>query len=78
MTCQRTCDTVPASDVSASPGRAAAPGAHARRAPSHFETLGPPLDADGRVLDGVFSSGPIGRLFADGAIERVAYLHSKA
>ncbi|NMN57648.1 hypothetical protein FHT36_001545 [Xanthobacter sp. SG618] len=43
-----------------------------------MQTTGFLLDPEGRVVNAVYSSGPIGRLVAEDVIGMVAYLKSKA
>ena len=57
---------------------AAITGAYTNEAPHYFQTTGFLLDPEGRVLNAVYSSGPIGRLVAEDVIGMVAYLKSKA
>jgi peroxiredoxin len=57
---------------------AALTGAYTNEAPRYLQSTGFLLDPDGRVLNAVYSSGPIGRLVAEDVIGMVAYLKSKA
>lgn len=57
---------------------AAITGAYTNETPHHLQTTGFLLDPDGRVLNAVYSSGPIGRLVAEDVIGMVTYLKSKA
>ena len=53
-------------------------GAYTNEEPRYLQSTGFLLDRDGRVLNAVYSSGPIGRLVADDVIGMVTYLKSKA
>ena len=57
---------------------AAVTGAYTNEAPHYLQTTGFLLDPDGRILNAVYSSGPIGRLVAEGVIGMVSYLKSKS
>ncbi len=57
---------------------AAITGAYTNETPHYLQTTGFLLDPDGRILNAVYSSGPIGRLVADDIIGMVNYLKSKA
>lgn len=57
---------------------AALTGAYVNETPRHFQSTGFLLDPNGRVLDAVYSSGPIGRLVPEDVIGMVTYLKSKA
>ena len=57
---------------------AALTGAYINDAPRYIQSTGFLLGPDGRVLNAVYSSGPIGRLVAEDVIGMVAYLKSKA
>lgn len=57
---------------------AAITGAYTNEAPHYLQTTGFLLDPEGKVLNAVYSSGPIGRLVAEDVIGMVAYLKSKA
>lgn len=57
---------------------AAITGAYTNAEPHYLQTTGFLLDPEGRVLNAVYSSGPIGRLVAEDVIGMVAYLKSKA
>ena len=46
--------------------------------PRYLQSTGFLLDPDGRVLNAVYSNGPIGRLVAEDVIGMVTYLKSKA
>jgi peroxiredoxin len=56
---------------------AAVTGAYTNATPHHLQTTGFLLDPDGRILNAVYSSGPIGRLVAEDVIGMVTYLKSK-
>lgn len=56
---------------------AAATGAYVNEAPCYLQTTGFLLDPDGRILNAVYSSGPIGRLVAEDVIGMVTYLKSE-
>ncbi|WP_244613498.1 peroxiredoxin [Methylosinus sp. Ce-a6] len=56
----------------------AATGAYANHTPRYLQTTGFLLAPDGKILNAVYSSGPIGRLVADDVIGMVAYIKSKA
>jgi len=53
-------------------------GAYTNPSPRYLQTTGFLLAPDGKVLNAVYSSGPIGRLVAEDVIGMVAYLKSKA
>ncbi len=57
---------------------AALAGAYTNDAPHYLQTTGFLLGPDGKILNAVYSSGPIGRLVAEDVIGMVAYLKSKA
>lgn len=57
---------------------AAVTGAYINEAPHYLQTTGFLLDPDGRILNAVYSSGPIGRLVAEDVVGMVTYLKSKA
>jgi peroxiredoxin len=57
---------------------AAITGAYTNEAPHYLQTTGFLLDPEGKVLNAVYSSGPIGRLVAEDVIGMVAYLKSRA
>ena len=57
---------------------AAVTGAYTNEAPHYLQTTGFLLDPDGRILNGVYSSGPIGRLVAEDVVGMVSYLKSKS
>jgi peroxiredoxin len=57
---------------------AALTGAYTNEAPRYLQSTGFLLDPDGRVLNAVYSSGPIGRLVPEDVIGMVTYLNSKA
>jgi len=57
---------------------AAVTGAYTNEAPHYLQTTGFLLDPDGRILNAVYSSGPIGRLVAEDVIGMVSYLKSKS
>lgn len=53
-------------------------GAYTNATPHYLQTTGFLLAPDGRILNAVYSSGPIGRLVAEDVIGMVTYLKSKA
>jgi peroxiredoxin len=53
-------------------------GAYTNETPRYLEATGFVLAPDGRILNAVYSSGPLGRLVAEDVIGMVAYLKSKA
>jgi peroxiredoxin len=55
---------------------AAVTGAYTNEAPHYLQTTGFLLDPDGRILNAVYSSGPIGRFVAEDVIGMVSYLKS--
>jgi len=57
---------------------AAVTGAYTNETPRYLEATGFLLAPDGRILNAVYSSGPLGRLVAEDVIGMVAYLKSKA
>jgi len=57
---------------------AALTGAYTNDAPRYLQSTGFLLDPEGRILNAVYSSGPIGRLVAEDVIGMVTYLKSKA
>lgn len=57
---------------------AAATGAYTNADPRYLQTTGFLLGPDGRILNAVYSSGPIGRLVAEDVVGMVTYLKSKA
>jgi len=57
---------------------AAVTGAYTNAAPHYLQTTGFLLDPAGRILNAVYSSGPIGRLVAEDVIGMVSYLKSKS
>lgn len=57
---------------------AAITGAYTNETPLHLQTTGFLLAPDGKILNAVYSSGPIGRLVAEDVIGMVTYLKSKA
>nr|WP_298685496.1 peroxiredoxin family protein [uncultured Dongia sp.] len=57
---------------------AAITGAYINEAPNYLQTTGFLLAPDGKVLNAVYSSGPIGRLVAEDVIGMVTYLKSKS
>lgn len=64
---------------SADAGKVAAiTGAYTNDKPRYLQTTGFLLAPDGKILNAVYSSGPIGRLVAEDVIGMVAYLKSKA
>ncbi|WP_029556648.1 peroxiredoxin family protein [Xanthobacter sp. 91] len=52
-------------------------GAYTNAEPHYLQTTGFLLDPEGRVVNAVYSSGPIGRLVAEDVIGMVDYLKSK-
>jgi peroxiredoxin len=52
-------------------------GAYTNLEPLYLQSTGFLLDPEGRVLNAVYSSGPIGRLVAEDVIGMVTYLKSK-
>ncbi len=56
---------------------AALTGAYTNEEPRYLQSTGFLLDPEGRILNAVYSSGPIGRLVAEDVIGMVAYLKSK-
>jgi peroxiredoxin len=57
---------------------AARTGAYVNESPRYLQSTGFLLDPDGRVLNAVYSSGPIGRLVAEDVIGMVTYLKAHA
>ena len=57
---------------------AAITGAYTNETPRYLQTTGFLLAPDGRILNAVYSSGPLGRLVAEDVIGMVAYLKSKS
>ena len=57
---------------------AAITGAYTNESPRHLQATGFLLAPDGKILNAVYSSGPLGRLVAEDVIGMVAYLKSKA
>jgi peroxiredoxin len=53
-------------------------GAYTNKTPSYLQTTGFLISPDGKVLNAVYSSGPIGRLVVEDVIGMVTYLKSKA
>lgn len=53
-------------------------GAYTNADPHYLQTTGFLIDPDGRIVNAVYSSGPIGRLVADDVVGVVNYLKSKA
>ncbi len=53
-------------------------GAYTNESPRHLQATGFLLAPDGKILNAVYSSGPMGRLVAEDVIGMVAYLKSKA
>ena len=53
-------------------------GAYTNDSPHYLQTTGFLLTPDGKILNAVYSSGPIGRLVAEDVIGMVTYLRSKA
>jgi len=52
-------------------------GAYTNDSPRYLQTTGFLLALDGKILNAVYSSGPIGRLVAEDVIGMVRYLKSK-
>jgi peroxiredoxin len=57
---------------------AAITGAYTNETPRYLQATGFLLAPDGKILNAVYSSGPIGRLVAEDVVGMVAYLKSKA
>jgi hypothetical protein len=57
---------------------AAVTGAYTNETPRYLQATGFLLAPDGKILNAVYSSGPIGRLVAEDVVGMVAYLKSKA
>src|SRR5262249_21592650 len=57
---------------------AASTGAYVNDSPRYLQSTGFVLDADGKVITAVYSSGAIGRLVAEDVIGFVRYVKSKA
>jgi peroxiredoxin len=53
-------------------------GAYINDSPRYLQSTGFLLDPEGRVVNAVYSSGPIGRLVAEDVIGMVAYLKAHA
>lgn len=53
-------------------------GAYTNESPRYLQATGFLLAPDARILNAVYSSGPLGRLVAEDVIGMVAYLKSKA
>src|SRR5215469_17921863 len=53
-------------------------GAYTNESPHYLQSTGFLLAPDGKILNAVYSSGPIGRLIAEDVIGMVAYLKSNA
>lgn len=53
-------------------------GAYTNESPRYLQTTGFLLAPDGKILNAVYSSGPIGRLLAEDVIGMVTYLKSKS
>ena len=53
-------------------------GAYTNEEPRYLQSTGFVLAPDGKILNAVYSSGPLGRLVADDVIGMVAYLKSHA
>ncbi|WP_054308823.1 peroxiredoxin family protein [Mesorhizobium sp. 1M-11] len=56
---------------------AAETGAYTNETPRYLQTTGFLLAPDGKILNAVYSSGPIGRLVAEDVIGMVNYIKSK-
>jgi peroxiredoxin len=52
-------------------------GAYTNESPRYLQATGFLLAPDGKILNAVYSSGPLGRLVAEDVIGMVAYLKSK-
>jgi len=57
---------------------AAATGAYVNDNPHYLQSTGFVLAPDGKILNAVYSSGPLGRLVAEDVIGMVAYIKSHA
>jgi peroxiredoxin len=57
---------------------AAITGAYTNEAPRYLQATGFVLAPEGKILNAVYSSGPLGRLVAEDVIGMVAYLKSRA
>jgi hypothetical protein len=57
---------------------AAITGAYTNETPRYLQTTGFLLAPDGRILNAVYSSGPLGGLVAEDVIGMVAHLKSKS
>ena len=57
---------------------AAITGAYTNETPHYLQTTGFLLSPEGKILNAVYSSGPIGRLVVEDVIGMVTYLKSKA
>jgi len=53
-------------------------GAYANEYPHYLQTTGFLLDPEGKILNAVYSSGPLGSLVAEDVIGMVIYLKSKS
>jgi peroxiredoxin len=53
-------------------------GAYTNESPHYLQATGFLLAPDGKILNAVYSSGPLGRLVGEDVIGMVAYLKSKA
>jgi peroxiredoxin len=53
-------------------------GAYTNESPYYLQATGFLLAPDGKILNAVYSSGPLGRLIAEDVIGMVAYLKSNA
>jgi peroxiredoxin len=53
-------------------------GAYTNESPRYLQATGFLLAPDGKILNAVYSSGPLGRLVAEDVIGMVTYLKSKA
>ena len=53
-------------------------GAYTNESPRYLQSTGFVLAPDAKILNAVYSSGPLGRLVAEDVIGMVAYLKSKA
>jgi peroxiredoxin len=53
-------------------------GAYTNESPRYLQATGFLLAPDGKILNAVYSSGPLGRLVAEEVIGMVAYLKSRA
>jgi len=59
-------------------GVASITGAYTNNSPRYLQATGFLLAPDGKILNAVYSSGPMGRLVAEDVVGMVTYLKSKA